>query len=468
MSTIQPQSPLTAENTELLLRCAVLHSVLVQRQTYKHSGPQGRIYHWTQDDLQALVEAHTHIVSLCHDKTKALQYLAVNLVHGGGVTDCAGLEEVESVAQACLSTQSALWGSGPHMLSNLTCNTASFDLSGILPVLEQRVHKLGHISDPLLLGFSADVVARTIQIDSQNLKVLLSDSQTPPGQLCPIAALDRIAALPDYNHARDRLQALKSRLTGTKERSVKNTGAVSRGPLRDFLQTEWDDLRDSVCSLLSQLQQPTPRDRPAFTSLLKLTDLSGLERRAELLRAYLWGHSSTTDPPAAYRLSAFKNPKGFMVAMMREAAQLERRYVSDVSLHFQVLSVLASPASPPVHGLYLCGLILSGASWDSRLGALQDTLSPRPRSLPLLSVQAQVRNAYSAQDRPPRHPARAKKETEGAAASPCAEPQLPVYHCPLYADEGLNDADIITTVPLHAKLHPVLCTLRGVKLVSTL
>lgn len=134
----------------------------------------------------------------------------------------------------------------------------------------------------------------------------------------------------------------------------------------------------------------------------------------------------------------------------------------------QVLSVLASPASPPLDGVYLCGLELRGASWDMRLGVLKDTLSPRPRSLPLLYVQAQVRSAYTAQDTSPRKAAHLK-ETDGAKAAPSDAAQLPLYHCPLYADGGrLNDADIITTVPLHAKLNPVLCSLRGVRLVSTL
>lgn len=46
-SVIQSQQPLdpTGDNTELLLGCAIFHSVLVQRQTYYYLG-QGRIYNW--------------------------------------------------------------------------------------------------------------------------------------------------------------------------------------------------------------------------------------------------------------------------------------------------------------------------------------------------------------------------------------------------------------------------------------
>lgn len=92
------------------------------------------------------MDAHICIASLCHDKNKALQYLAgeaaltdktaplveflyaltllyfsfiVNIVHGGHVLDSADLEVVESVAKTCLSSESPPSGRGPHILSNI-------------------------------------------------------------------------------------------------------------------------------------------------------------------------------------------------------------------------------------------------------------------------------------------------------------------------------------------------------------
>lgn len=93
------------------------------------------------------MDAHIWIGSLCHDKTKALKYIAgeaaftdktvplnqllyalillyfsfvVNLVHGGHVLDSADLKAVDSVAETCFSRESPLWSSGPHILSNIT------------------------------------------------------------------------------------------------------------------------------------------------------------------------------------------------------------------------------------------------------------------------------------------------------------------------------------------------------------
>uniref|UniRef100_A0AAQ6IG98 AAA+ ATPase domain-containing protein n=1 Tax=Anabas testudineus TaxID=64144 RepID=A0AAQ6IG98_ANATE len=467
----------TADNMKLLLSCAIFHSVILQRQTYKYSG-QGRIYDWNQEDLQALVDAHNCIASLCHNKIKALQYIAVNLVHGGHVLDSADLEVVGSVAKTFLSRLPPLCGSGAKILSNFISNPGHFDLSGLLRILGQGLPDLANTSDPLMLRFSDDVAAEIIKINSHNLNILLQASQTPLGRLRHFyTQLNKPSLLPTYTHARDRLEALKKYLTAANLAStVRNAGAVPHSPLRDFLQDEWDDLIDLVSSVLSQLQQPIQYSTLTFDSLLKLNDLSRLERRAELLSAYLW-HHNISDPPGAYRLSAFKNGRGFLVAVIREAAQVNCKYISDIELHFQVLNESTYPASLPLDAVYLCGLELRGASWNTQLRALKDTVFLQPYLMPLVCLKAQVRSTNIAQHTNPCKSSYLTDTTnvQLTDASTLIAPQLPVYYCPLYLDEErdtgdwkLADAKIITKIPLHACLNPELCSLRRVRLVSTL
>ncbi|XP_026158699.1 dynein heavy chain domain-containing protein 1 isoform X2 [Mastacembelus armatus] len=477
VSLIQCQSLLdvTADNVELLVRCAIFHSVLLQRQTYKYLG-QGRIYNWSQDDLLALVDAHNCIVSLCHDKTKALQYIAVNLVHGGHVLDSADLEVVEGVANTCLSRASPLWGSGPHILLNIINKPGHLDLSELLEISQHGLQDSPTTNDSLVLGFNVAVAAEMVKINSHNLNKLLQASQAPLGIVRSVyTQLNQPTMMPAYNCARDRLQALKSDLANKNDNTVINAGVASHSPIRDFLQAEWRDLIDLVSLLLSQLQQPVQYSSPTFASLLKLRDLSHLERRAELLSAYLW-HHNTSDPAGAYRLSAFKNARGFLVAMIREATQVNRKFISDIELHFQVLSDSTYPAVLPLGAVYLCGLELRGASWDTQLAALQDTVLQQSCSMPLVSVKAQVRSRNTARDT---FPCRSSYLTDisnvKVSDAVSTAPQLPVYHCPLYLDEkremgdwGLADVNIITKVPLHARLNPVLCSLRRVRLVSML
>lgn len=207
------------------------------------------------------------------------------------------------------------------------------DLTRLLQLLDSwGLDDSADINDPLALGFTVDVAAEMMKMNSHNVNILLQTSQPPlraARSLC--TQLMQPATLPAYCLVRDRLQTLKSYITQKRDSTDSNAGAASLSPLFDFFQTEWDDLCDSVSSLLSQLQQPVQNS----SFLLQLNDFSHLEKRAELLRAYLWCHN-TSDPPGAYRLSAFRNAKGFLVAVMRQAARVSRKRVSDIGLHFQV------------------------------------------------------------------------------------------------------------------------------------
>ncbi|KAM4750013.1 dynein heavy chain domain-containing protein 1 [Anableps anableps] len=461
LSVCQPQlwSDVTDDNMEVLLRCAIFHSILVQRQTYKYLS-FGRMYHWSQADLLTLLDAYMSFASVCHDKFNVLRYIAANVVHGGHITDSTDSEVVESVAKCCFATKSFLSGSGPCILLDMINSCSHYDLSGLLKVLEQRFRDLA-ISDPVVLGFSANTASEVAKINSYNLNVLLQASQAPL----------RTVNLPSNIKAKERLQALKNYLTHKKDSTIKDVGAVCHSPLRDFLEAEWDDLIDLVSLHLSHLQQPVWYNWSS-ASLLKFTELSRLEKRAELLSAYL-GYDGASHPPGSYRLAAFKKPRGFLLALMQEAARENYKYVSDIVLHFQVLFESPCPPLLPLDSVCLCGLELTGASWDPEIGALQETISPQPFSVPLLFVKAHVRNTNSAI-----HTLSSKSsyltDIGNLEAAPTAS-HLQVYHCPLYLNKecesgiwGLSDVNMITKVPLHSKLSPALCSLRRVRLVSTL
>lgn len=143
----------------------------------------------------------------------------------------------------------------------------------------------------------------------------------------------------------------------------------------------------------------------------------------------------------------------------------------------QVLNDSTYHASLPLDAVYLCGLELRGASWDAQQGALENTDSLQPCSLPFVCVKAQVMSTNIDRDTFPckRSHLKDASNVQVAHASPSIASQLPLYHCPLYLNGeresgnwGLADVNIITMLPLHAKLNPVLCSLRRVRLVSML
>ncbi|XP_037328902.2 dynein heavy chain domain-containing protein 1-like [Pungitius pungitius] len=429
------------QEAEPLLRCAVFHSVLLQRQR-GGARAEGRSYGWSPEDLSALLEAHLHVAALCHDSAEALRFIAVNLVHGAHVLDRADLEAVDCVAKTHLSGASPLCAGGPDAFSGET------DLSA----LERRLAGPLGLDDPRLLGFGADDVSEMIQINSHHLNELLQASQTPPGAARRRSSrLREPAALPAPSEASDRLQVLKDRLQAASEPS-----AAPHTLLGSFLRAERDHLLREASSLL---RRSVRLGGVSSDPLLQLADLPRLERRAELLAAYLGGRGAS-DPPGAYRLSAFRNARGLLVALMRAAARSNLLHVGDVALHAEVLSHGAFLAPPPPHAVYLCGLRLRGASWDTRQGALRDEAPPpaAPRWLPIVRLEARVRDSDG--------------EPLGERPIPLIAPPSPspLYRCPIYAREqqGGGVDDIIATLPLPTSMSPVLCGLRRVALTSAL
>lgn len=221
----------------------------------------------------------------------------------------------------------------------------SSDVTGSRHVLDHHLQDLRHSGDPLVLGFSADVAAEITKINSNNLSILLQASQNPLGVARSFCTqLKQPDTLPDYRHTRDRLQALHSYLAQKCHGSGTNAGGGRHGPLLQFLQTEWDALHDSVSTLLSQLQLPRGC-APTCGSLLELTNLSHLERRAELLYSYLWCHGT----PGSYQLAAFKNARGLLLAVIRHAAQVQGKDISDMTPHLQVRFINACLAACGSH-----------------------------------------------------------------------------------------------------------------------
>ncbi|CAB1348952.1 unnamed protein product [Coregonus sp. 'balchen'] len=156
---------------------------------------------------------------------------------------------------------------------SVTRSAPTSDVSGLLQSLEQRVQALANTSDPLSLGFSAGSAGELVKVHSRTLNTLLQDSQKP------------------------------------------------------FGRAEWDGR--VVSSLHFELNQSTRNSKPTISSLLTLSSLFRLERRAVLLKAYPCDEA-TSGPSNAYRLSAFSNARGFQGTLIREAANAKQRDISNI------------------------------------------------------------------------------------------------------------------------------------------
>ncbi|KAK6485787.1 dynein heavy chain domain-containing protein 1 [Huso huso] len=427
--------------TSHVIRCVALHSVLLQRQSYRERG-QGRVYSWTQEDLFALLDAQERIKGLCDNTGKALEYIAGSLVYGGHVEDNGDLEALQAVASTCLRLPAPLWRSGPHVLTDIIGGSGHYGISPVGSVLrnvEHRIQQLPSPVDPVCLGFSTGLSGVLISERSRTLHQLLLATQTPNVQVSK-------SVTPDLGNCEEKLQALREALSWREGRRDREEG----GPMHEFLEQEWKGLSTLISSLLTDLTRSrshsniTNNKDPSQPPLWLLCQL---ESRLELLRLYLFGVS----PTVVYNLSAFENPRRFLVALLQESALAEQRDLSEYRLHYQVLRTSTTPSSPPQTGAYLTGMELHNALWDTRLGAIQETLSSQPCHLPIVWVRAKA-------DGP--------KMIHGSS-------MFPLYLCPVYLGTAkekisLRDSNVITYIPLVAKLDPVLCKLRRVCVISVM
>ncbi|KAI7795482.1 putative dynein heavy chain domain-containing protein 1, partial [Triplophysa rosa] len=445
-------SPAHTESTvRSLQQCAVLHSVLLQRQAFRHLG-QGQLYLWTQDDLLAMIDAHDRISKHCSETAEALEYIAGHLVYGGHVSDLADLVAVQSVVMVCLRQSSASWGRGPHNLVDIISCTGHFETGSLLKSLSHRIQRITDSTDPIILGFSPDMAGELMKLKSQTLNILRHQSQIIYRDIREdTRILMQPQELPEYKQAWERLLTLQDKLRQKITDIGVDMGSAYLSHLRQFLQTEWQFLYKLVSFVLWDNFQPAKYNMTNSTPVnVTSAALSRLESRADLLGSYLWEESSR---PHAYQLSAFLNPQGFLVALIRDVASIQKKEISVLSLHFQVLKDTSSPSPPSKNGVCLCGLQLQGALWDPGSGVLKDTFSTKPSYFPPLWVCVEERT-----------------DDESLNSS-----TLPLYSCPLYVDRQTADGyqrlsadNIITHVPLSTRLDPVLCTMRRVRLTSTL
>jgi dynein heavy chain len=110
--------------------------------------------------------------------------------------------------------------------------------------------------------------------------------------------------------------------------------------------------------------------------------------------------------PAAYWVSGFFFPQGFLTAALQNHARKYRFPIDTVSFSFIMVSEEVAELSKPADGCYIYGLFLEGARWSKDRHSLVD---PKPKELfsPMPAI-----HMLPEQNRP--------------------TPQKDIYRCPVY------------------------------------
>ncbi|XP_067889058.1 dynein heavy chain domain-containing protein 1 [Heterodontus francisci] len=456
---------------ERLIILTALHSILLHRQHYG-SWAQAHSYHWTQADLFAALHTQVKLQTAWEDSETLLELLIGVAVYRSHLLDRGDEAALISIISHCLSsTQSFTTRGIRSLITSLTRTTGSPLMNLTHQEIEKRIdlmpNSIVSVTVGICNGFEKQLFERSSEFMSEIL--LKTQKLFIPCQLDSSREESLKALVSDcIGH----LQELQDSMTTQPRDPGTEAVQVITEPLRGFLlqeshnfkllidhllcdlsytrdvlegnrlrNAESDDIIESLENgylphawrVLTQVTPPLPQ----WVQILKM--------RWQLLNNYV----DSLETPISYNLAAFQRPRMLLVILLQQRAQCEHLDLNRYRIQAQVLSSSLPPTSPPVSGIYITGLQLHNALWDTRHGLLQNTLSIKPCSIPAVWLKAE----------------------DGEAAS--VHLLYPQYECPVYqgaenVDVDLKDSNIITHLPLESKIDPSVCAQRRVHMVSVL
>ncbi|XP_039203890.1 dynein heavy chain domain-containing protein 1 isoform X2 [Crotalus tigris] len=466
-------------DTEKRLSLLVLHGVLLYRQNYAR-WTQAASYLWSHGEVLAGLKALEKLSRMAGSSEEAQLQLAGTILYGGHVLDEGDAQAVESLCRQCLAPAShPLPGSGLQRLLAAVIGHTSPGLfeDEASAATQGRMQQLSSPTDPAWVGLCDSLQPQMLASRSQDLLSALKASQGLWPRRIPRlpTTLEQLA-----KRGLEVVQELQEQLAqcgwevGARGRPPHGQPRPKPRPLQRFLLEEAGSFlalleqvgRDLACA--QECLQGMPCSSPRCTALLQALQrqqlprhwlpyvptgpeplhdwLGTLQRRSELLCHYL--QSIGGEPVVCYQLAAFQQPQRLFLALLQEKAQPEKQELESFHLDQQVLPNLLPPDSAPEKGIYLGGLEVYHAAWNTHGGHLQESFSAQACQLPPVWVQA-------------------SREPWTAASVPHK------YQCPVYlgtpqAALDLCSQRVIMSLALPSKMSPEQCTQQRVHAISVL
>ncbi|XP_061485744.1 dynein heavy chain domain-containing protein 1 [Rhineura floridana] len=459
-----------------------LYGILLYRQTYAQ-WTQAETYLWSHGDVLAGLRVQEKVSQLMASSEEALQELAGTTLYGGHVLDRGDAQAVQSLCQECLATASCQQpGTGLQRLLATVIGQPSPGLSEEEAAVATlaRIEQLPSPMEPAWVGLCSGLQQEMVALRSQGLLSALKASQglwQPPR---PPASQQKDALELLAQRGMTLVKDLQELLTqcgwevGGKGRPPGGQSRPKPRPLQRFLLEEGGIFlavlkqvgRDLHCA--HKCLQGTPcSSRRCATILHDLKQgqlprpwlpyaptgpqppeawLETLKHRCQLLCTYLGSISG--QPVAHYQLAAFHHPRRLFLALLQDKARSEKQELDRYQLEQQLLSSVQPPTSGPEKGLYLSGLEVRHAQWNSRSSQLQETLSAQASQLPTIWIQA--------------------SRLPWKRTSDMAKYQCPVYLGAPGALVPLSSHRVIMHLALPSRMSPDLCVQQRVHIVSLL
>ncbi|XP_054830568.1 dynein heavy chain domain-containing protein 1 [Eublepharis macularius] len=407
-------------DTDQRLALLALYAALLYRQAYGQ-WTQAASYLWSQLELWEGFKAQDRLSCLKDGPTEAeaLQELAGNIPYGGHILDQGDAEAIRSLIHQCLAADSQESPSPgfPDLLAALRgCLKPELSEEEAAAAIQACIAQLPSPMEPAWVGLCNSLQKELLASRSQAMLAALQTTQglwqprrSPSSQKAAIEEL--------VGQGLELLQELVGKLqkcgweVGARGHPPKGQPRPKPRPLQRFLLEEGG----SFLALLQQVQrdlqcgqehlQGPPCSSPRCAAVLQELQqgrvprqwlqhtptgpqppqawLETLRCRCKLLCHYLRAQGGVT-----YQLAAFHHPQRLFLALLQETARTEKQEMERYSLEQQVLPTVLPPSTGPDKGLYLSGLELHHAFWDTHSSQLQETPVDQPCQLPTVWVQA--------------------------------------------------------------------------------
>ncbi|XP_053561668.1 dynein heavy chain domain-containing protein 1 [Bombina bombina] len=444
-----------------------LHSTLLRRQLYNRS-LQTETYPWCHEDLQITQYTLNRMKSVCENWEDALRYMTGSVIYGGHIVDQGDAESIISVTNQILQigTAESSRYSGSWLSNAVSCtHVSSLWEPSSLHVSEGLLHAAiqnygqEFLSDLLItqdLWIPEDSNKPLSYLDRNKLRIPMLEQHRFYDKVCTILPKRKnveLLILETLGQLLDHLMGLEEQTVVLNKQLVdlgqSHQNSIEQSwtscPLYNFLLEEWSKLTQLVTQCLRDINNaasPCLCERchhvrnavymgslpqgwnvyPSEAALTPLNWVNNLQLRIKMLFSYV---SASSTLSMTYNLSVFQHPSLFLHGILQKKAQEEHQSLEQYSLRMQVLSWM--PSVPDSVGILLTGLYLHNALWDTRLAALQETLSSKLCALPVVHICA----------------------VHDRDAEAYRGDSLPVYLCPVYPN-------VTTESPAHLREHAVL------------
>lgn len=438
-----------------IYKLAYLHSALLERRKYGEKAFNCP-YQWFQADLLAGLHVLPDISRACHESLflEAVEEMLGYVTYGGHVTNGLDLKAVESIAYFVMRERTEMDSSQDDL------NYGQIDaLINKLPEVPscQRLGLIDASNSSYQSKRSSGLADLVALYTGHSLTSLSFESCV---KAIAEETIHEMSITTQIIQSLDLTQEANSAVASFIQRELVFLLRLLEDAVKDLdlLNNAFDGCVAFTPGLfhfalsLGQHQAPSNWLEKPSSSISVARWLERIGKQVKLLAEY---YSCSPLFPCSFSLGAFVHPQAFLACVLMDHARSAMKSVYSLEFSAEVLYQETACTSPPSRGVYLSGLKLTGASWDTDRGLITELPESRDScELPIVWLK----------------PIEVMRSRAPSAKGNTHDSDIPLFDCPLLIGEDWRTdlCTLVTSLSLPSILDKRILKQRRVAIVSIL